>query len=44
MPEPHGLVADLDTPIMQQILDISQRQQKPNVQNHSQTNIFGGRL
>jgi len=35
-PEPHRLVADVDTPVEQQVLDIPQAQRKPHVHQHHQ--------
>ena len=36
-PEPHGLVADVDPALGQQILDIAQRQRISHVHHHNQT-------
>ncbi len=33
-PVAHRFVADLDTPLMQQVFDVAQRQRKPNVEHH----------
>ena len=35
-PEPHRFVTEIDTALMQQILDIAERQRKPDVQHHSE--------
>jgi hypothetical protein len=35
-PKSNGFVTDIDTPFMEQILDISQRQREPHVQHHRQ--------
>jgi hypothetical protein len=36
--QPHRLVANVDTPFEQHILDIAQRQRKPNVSHNDQPN------
>jgi len=40
-PQPHRLVADIDTPLEQQILDVAQRQRGPPGHHHHQPNHFG---
>jgi hypothetical protein len=35
-PEPHGLVAHVDAALMQQVLDISKLERKPDVEHHCQ--------
>ena len=43
-PVSHRLVTDLDTPLMQEILDVSKRQRKTNVEHHRQADDLGARL
>lgn len=43
-PVPHCLMADVDAPFMEQVLDISERQRKPNVQHHRQADDLWARL
>lgn len=40
-PEPDRLVADIDAALVQQILDIAQRERKANVQHHRQSDDLG---
>ena len=40
-PVPHLLVADLDAPFVQQILNIPQRQREANVEHHRQADNLG---
>src|SRR5580692_2220967 len=39
-PEPHGLMADVDPALRQEILDIAQRQRVSHIHHHHQTNDF----
>src|SRR5271157_1211313 len=39
-PKPDGLMADVDPPLGQQILDVAQRQRVPDVHHHDQTDHF----
>lgn len=43
-PEPDSLVAYVDSALVQQVFDISQRQGEPNVQHHGQADDLGARL
>src|SRR6056297_446378 len=43
-PEPHRLVADLDTALMQKILDVPKREREPDVHHHRQTDDLAARL
>ena len=43
-PEPNRLVADLDAALVQKILDIPERQRKPNIQHHRQADNLGAGL
>src|SRR6056297_3130124 len=43
-PEPDGLVADVDAPFMEQILDVAKRQREPDVQHHRQADDLWARL
>ena len=40
-PEPHRLVADTDTALEQQVLDLAQRQRVPNIHHHREADGFG---
>jgi hypothetical protein len=40
----HCFVADLDTSLVKQIFHIAQRQRKPNVKHHRQTDDLWARL
>jgi len=40
-PEPHRLVADIDTALEQQVLDLAQRQRVPDIHHHRQASDFG---
>ena len=40
-PEPHRLVADTDTALEQQVLDLAQRQRVPNIHHHREADDFG---
>ena len=40
-PVPHGLVADLDATLGQQILDLPQRQREPNIHHHCEPDDLG---
>ena len=39
-PEPHRLVADIDTTLEQQVLDLAQRQRIADVQHHCEADNF----
>ncbi|MEM6637725.1 MAG: hypothetical protein AAF667_17745 [Pseudomonadota bacterium] len=41
---PDLFVTDVDTAFVQQVLDIPQRERKPNVQHHRQSDDLGQRL
>ena len=43
-PEPHGLVADLDAALVQQVLDITEREREADVHHHRQADNLGARL
>ena len=40
-PEPHRLVADLDAALVQQILDVAQRERILDIQHHGQADDLG---
>ena len=40
-PVPHRFVADVDAALVQQILDVSERKWKSNVEHHSQADYLG---
>ena len=40
-PETHRLVADVDAPLEQKILDLAQRQRIPDVHHHRQADDLG---
>ena len=40
-PEPYRLVADIDTALEQQVLDLAQRQRVPDIHHHREANDFG---
>jgi len=40
-PEPHRFVAQIDTTLMEQVLDVPKRQRKPDIQPHRQAKDFG---
>ena len=40
-PVPHGLVADIDATLGQQVLNLPQRQREPNIHHHSEPDDFG---
>jgi len=40
-PEPHGLVANVDPSLVQQVFYIPPRKRKPNIQHHRQKNDLG---
>ena len=40
-PEPNCLVADIDTPLEQQILDLAQRQRVPDIHHHREAGDLG---
>ena len=40
-PEPHGLMADVDAALVQQVLDVTQRQRVANVHQHHQPDHLG---
>ena len=40
-PEPHRLVADIDTALEQQVLDLAQRQRVPDIHHHRQADDLG---
>ena len=43
-PVAHRFVADLDTPLMQEILHVAQRQREPNLEHHRQADDLWARL
>ena len=43
-PEPHRFVADIDAPLMQQVLDVAQREWEPHIHHYSQADDFRRRL
>ena len=43
-PKPHRLVANIYTALVQQILDVPQRQREPDVHHYRQADDLGGRL
>ncbi len=43
-PEPHRLVADVDAPLVQQVLHIAERQRGPDVHHHGQADDLGAGL
>ena len=43
-PVAHCFVADIDTPLVQQILDVSQREREPNVEHHREADDLGAGL
>ena len=40
-PEPYRLVADIDTALEQQVLDLAQRQRVPDIHHHREADNFG---
>ena len=44
LPLPDRFVADLDAPLVQEILDIAQRQREADVEHHRQANDLGARF
>jgi len=40
-PKPHGLVANVDTTLIKQVLDLPQRQGKADIHHHRQTDYLG---
>jgi hypothetical protein len=44
LPKPHSLLADLDTALVQQVLDIPERERKANLHHHRQVDDFVARL
>jgi hypothetical protein len=40
-PEPYRLVADINTALEQQVLDLAQRQRVPDIHHHREANDFG---
>ena len=40
-PEPYRLVADIDTALEQQVLDLAQRQRVPDIHHHRQADDLG---
>ena len=40
-PVAHGLVADVDATLDQQVLDLPQRQREANIHHHSEPDHFG---
>ena len=40
-PEPYRLVADINTALEQQVLDLAQRQRLPDIHHHREANDFG---
>ena len=43
-PIPYRLVADIDTPFVEQVLDVAKRQREPDVQHHRQPDDFTARF
>jgi hypothetical protein len=43
-PVPHGLVADLDASLVQQVFEVAQRQREPDVEHYRQTDDLGAGL
>jgi hypothetical protein len=43
-PKPDGLMADLDAALMQQVLDVPQREREPDVHHDRQADDLGRRL
>jgi hypothetical protein len=43
-PEPHGLMADLDAALMQEVLDVAERERIADIEHHRQADDFGARL
>ena len=43
-PEPHRLVADIDAPLMEQVLDVTKRQRETDVEHHRQADDLFARL
>jgi hypothetical protein len=43
VPEPHRFMADVDAPLVQQVLDISERKQEPNLHHHRRADDLGAR-
>ena len=43
-PEPHGFMADLDAPLMQEVLNVAQRERVADVEHHCQADDFGAGL
>ena len=41
-PEAHRLMANIDAALMEQVLDVSKRERKPNVHHHRQDNFGRG--
>ena len=39
-PQPHRLVADVDAALMQQVLDVAQRERKSDVHHHGEADNF----
>jgi hypothetical protein len=42
--QPSCLEADLDAKLVQQVLDVPQRERKPDLQHHRQAEVLGARL
>ena len=43
-PEPHGFMADLDAPLMQEVLDVAQRERVADIEHHRQADDLGAGL
>jgi hypothetical protein len=43
-PEPHGFVADVDPALVQQVIDVAERQREADIQHHGQSDDLGRRL
>ena len=43
-PEPHGFMAYIDTALMQQVLDLAQRQWEPEIHHHGKPDDLGRSL
>ena len=44
LPKPHRLVADVDTTLVEQILDIPERQWEPHIEHHCEADDLGARF
>ena len=43
-PEPHGLMADLDAALVQEVLDVAQRERVSDIEHHGQADDLGAGL